>query len=335
MKKIYFAVFFTCFSAILCAAAPTHKTINDDMRIFIKDGQEAITRFPSAYLKEDFKINIIFPKDYDTTKERYPAVYLISDKNLEKAYIDTAFYGRKSQNPKAVFITIDIDADFNTQALAKFITLELFPYFETNYRILNTPEDRVLAASGEKALEIFEILSLKSGYFKNVALILTDTTAMPAVEGAPSDISVWAAGSLSNMARLQTLLEKSGLSYLNNFAYRIINTKTDKPVWNEINLLYLLNKGSRGFVEAKSYLGVQKLSEADAKPVTLWLNIKTKGKYLVDYIPQTVKMSPPFFMWDPSSAQLNLIPGAEAGNVKLSGQLPFGGDFETSVKIVK
>ena len=56
-----------------------------EMRVFVKDGEEIITNFESAYLKAAPKIHIIFPPQMN--QERKPTIYIISNEEIDREKI--------------------------------------------------------------------------------------------------------------------------------------------------------------------------------------------------------------------------------------------------------
>lgn len=337
MKKL-----FTIFLFALCAVAVSaqditvHNTVKDDMRIFVKDGEEVITAFPSKYLKTDVKVGIVFPKGYAKSIVSYPAVYIISDNLVSRKQAEKAFYSKKSGNPDAVIISIISPMRQPTvKELGEFLTLEVLPYFELNYKILNSPKERVLALSDSLAVKGLEMLSLKGDYFKNVALLLFNTTSLPKLETPlQDDISVWAAGNRSNMMRLQKMLEGEGFEFPADYAYKFASISKDKSIWGEVNLNYLLNRKSRKVKKAKVYTSLKEIPLSVMPSFEMWINV-TLGGYDVNYVPAEIKSAPPFFAWDFEEGIVTPITGAEEGTATIFGKLPTGKPFTTSLKIVK
>ena len=337
MKKLSFLFLFViCSCALFAQTVTVHTTVKNDMRIFVKDGEEVITAFPSKYLKTDVNIGVILPQGYEKRQSPFPVVYVLGQNLVNKKQVEENFYFRKNDNPQAVFVSVLMPARPVTSAqMAEFFTLELLPYFEVNYKVSSYPKERVLAVSGPLAVKGLEIVSSKGDYFKNLALILLETTPLPALPaGLQDDIKVWAAGNLSNMIRLQTLLENSGLKFPTGFAYKFAAADKNKNIWSDINLNYLLNADTRKVKKAKVHSSLESFSLAQMPSAEVWIDV-TLGGYEVNYVPTELKSAPPFFNWEYSTAHLTPIYGADEGIVNVFGALPSGKPFAVDLKLVK
>lgn len=337
MKKLSFLFLFViCSCALFAQTVTVHTTVKNDMRIFVKDGEEVITAFPSKYLKTDVNIGVILPQGYEKRQSPFPVVYVLGQNLVNKKQVEENFYFRKNDNPQAVFVSVLMPARPVTSAqMAEFFTLELLPYFEVNYKVSSSPKERVLAVSGPLAVKGLEIVSSKGDYFKNLALILLETTPLPALPaGLQDDIKVWAAGNLSNMIRLQTLLENSGLKFPTGFAYKFAAADKNKNIWSEVNLNYLLNADTRKVKKAKLHSSLESFSLAQTPSAEVWIDV-TLGGYEANYVPKELKSAPPFFNWDYAAAHLTPIYGAEEGPVNVFGELPSGKPFAADLKLTK
>jgi len=321
------------FIAVLAAASvfAQHTTANESMRIFVKEGEEVLTRFPSKYLDNDARINVILPEGYAQAQGPFPAVYLLGNESLDKAGAQKIF-GRSGFLAKAVLVVVKITGGGN---IADFTTRELVPYIDLNYKTDNLPQNRVITAEGQMAVKVLQMLAANNGYFYNAALLLQDNTAMPAFrDNFSSNLKVFAAGSVGNIARLQFQLEEKGLKFPVNFATVIFEPQNDDRQWSKLNFNYLLGGADKTPSKIKVYKSAGKISQKDEGPVRMWLEVKTKGGDIFNYIPRDLKFSPPFLEWDASSADLAVIYGATPGTVKISGPLYFyNKGFKTSVKI--
>ncbi len=338
MKKLSLLFLFVIFSCAAFAQTVTaHKTVKDDMRIFVKDGEEVITAFPSKYLKTNVKIGVILPKGYEKRQSQFPVVYILGQNLVSKKQIEDDFYFSKNNNPQAVFISVLMPArPISSAEIAEFFTLELLPYFELNYKVSSSPKERILAASGPFAVKGLEIVASKGDYFKNLALVLFETTPLPSLSALlQDDIKVWAAGNLSNMIRLQTLLENNGLKFPVGFAYKFAAPDKNKNLWAEINLKYLLNADSRKVKKAKAHSSLESFSLAAMPSAEVWVDVLLSGGYEVNYVPAEIKSAPPFFNWDRSTAQLTPIYGADERTVTVFGALPSGKPFAADLKLIK
>jgi len=305
------------------------------MRIYVKEGEEVLQKFPSVYLKNDITVTVIFPQGYTQESGGYASVYVIGHQKVNKEQIKKSFHGQNgAQN--ALIAAVALSGYEETAALANFITKELLPYFEMNYGADPNPQKRVIAASGGEAAQVLEMLESHGGYFKTAALLMQDNMAMPHVKNLSAGVRIWAAGRAGNMARLQFVLEDAGLKYPDDFAFKIFSTVKDELLWGELNFSYLFNKESVTPLKSTVfYKGAGRASLADLTPLSVWLDIKTKAGYKINYVPRELRIAPPFFVWDAAAAELTPLYGAEQGNIKISASVPFGKDIATTAKITK
>ena len=336
MKKFLILFLFVFASAALYAqAAAGHNTVQNAMRIFEHDGEEVITSFPSQYLKGNVKIAVVFPEGYKKSIVKYPTVYILGENLLSKSQIEDYFW--KKANPKAIYVSILMPLHQpSPEQLGNFLALEVLPYFELNYKVSSYPEDRAAAFEGSLAIKGLEMLSKKGEYFKNAALLMYETTAMPALEKPlPEDVTIWAAGERTNMIRLQGLLEQNHLVFPGHFAYKFAQKTSPKNFWKDVNVSYLLNKDGRKIKKIKVYSEDNKLSLSALTSVKLWLDVKFDGGYEADYVPPALRTAPPLLNWSAEDGILTPIQGADTGTVTIFGKLAAGNSFAASFDIVK
>ena len=330
MKKLLILTF-----AVLAATAvfAQHTTIHEDMRIFVKDGEEVLTRFPSKYLDNDARINVILPKNYDTA-QNFPTVYSLGHESMDKPAAQKIF-GASDFWDRAIFIVINIKGGGN---IGDFIFKELLPFADTNYKTDALAQSRFIMAEGKMAADVLQMLADNKGYVYNAALLLQDNMAMPAPQNPFSgNLKIFAAGRVGNIARLQQMLEEKGLKFPVNFAAVIFEPQDDARQWDKLNFKYFSAGGAgQEISKIKVYQSAGKISQSDAEPLRMWLEAKTKGGDIFNYIPHDLKISPPVLAWDGADAALSIIYGAAPGTVKISGPLYFyNKGFKTSVKVLK
>ena len=294
-----------------------------EMHVFVKDGEEVITNFESAYLKSAPKIHIVFARQ--TEQERKPIVYIIADEEIDKAKIQAKL---PAYFDKYFFVTVKVeDAEAN---FTPFLTRELLPYVEVNYPVSAKPQERTLIAKNTFALNYLANLPELFEYLQNAILGFDYTSALPKIE-APKGLNLWACGPLENMAALHKSLAANGLVYLTDFAYSI--TKKGQVV-EPANLDFLFNKEGRKITKTNivQLLDTLDLSKDFAAP--FWLNLTAKGGYQLSYVPQSVRISPPFLSWDKEQGLFTVIPGATAGKVKVDGTTEFGKKFKAKFNLI-
>ena len=292
-----------------------------EMRIFVKDGEEVITNFPSANLTTTPKIHIILPSE---NTGRYPSIYIISPEELDKEKIEKMypnFYG------KYYFITIMLEEGENK--FAAFLTSELLPYMEVNYFVFSVPQDRTLIAKNSFALAYLADLKNVSAYLKNVALGFDYSSPLPEIQ-AVNGLNLFAEGPIDNMGALHAALAKQNLVYLEDFAYNI----TKEGTQHFDNLEFLFNKEGRKIVKTTPYQQFQTLNLDKDFTSLFWLNLKSKSGYDLAYIPQNIRIAPPFLNWNKEQAAFNIIPGATVGKIKIDGKTEFGKKFKAKFSII-
>jgi len=334
-------------------ASRANKTEFNDMRIFVKDGEEAITAFPARALKSEAKITVIFPEGYQDNLKKYPALYIISGVNMDKEQLANIL-PKEKQN--MLVITIRLSAGAKTEGLEKFLYEEILPYFETNYRIDDLPANRAVAAGGDIAANILASIETLSNYFGNFALLFDNSAALPQLSSLKKDIFVWASGNIDSLTRLQKAFEDGGLSCPQNFAY-VFNSTLSAPqtkesaqkqtparqngdydyssFWAWINFDLLFNKNARAFKQANAFTAAKEISLSKNKPFSYWLNIMLADGYIINYVPRELKFAPPYLSWDFENALISVISGAEKGKVKITPLTPLGDGVGSYVKIVK
>ena len=294
-----------------------------EMRIFVKDGEEVITNFASAYLAAAPKVHIIIPAE--TQQVRKPLIYIISDEEIDKIKIKERlpdFYD------KYFFVTVRLaegETDFTP-----FLTRELLPYVEVNYPVSSKPQERTLIAKNSFALNYLANLAELFEYMQNAILGFDYSSPLPEIK-AQKGLNLWACGPLENMAALHVSLAKNGLNYLQDFAYNI--TRDDQLV-DPANLDFLFNKEGRQIKTQTVYQQFKNLDLNKDFGSEFWLNLTTKSGYKLSYIPQTVRVSPPFLNWSKEQGIFGIIPGAAAGKIKVDGKTEFGKKFKAQFNII-
>ena len=335
MKKILvFLIFIFCTGFIFAQKGDAFlkkvihnpvKTIQPkgEMRILVKDGEEIITNFSSSYLTIAPKVHVIIPSQ--AMQERKPIIYIISSEEIGKAQIKAklpAFFD------KYFFVTVKIENE--EENFTPFLTRELLPYVEVNYPVSAKPQERTLIAKNSFALNYLANLQELFEYLQNVVLGFDYTSPLPEIK-APQGLNLWACGPLENMAALHKSLAANNLVYLQDFAYNI--TKKDQLV-EPANLEFLFNKDSRKVIKTNNYQQFQTLDLSKEFATPFWLNLTTKGGYVLSYVPQSLRIAPPFLNWNNEQGIFSIIPGATAGKVRVDGKTEFGTKFKTQFNLI-
>lgn len=337
MKTLKLALSFMVLAVLASAQIRiTPASMQQDMRIFSKEGEDTIVFFPSEYLGYAPKINVVFPDGYEADEARFCSVYVINKEELPRAALYSSF--PKEYAGKCIFVNIRFNNIPSAKALDGFLGRELLPYMEVNYKIDASENAKIILAGEGYSAPVINALPSLSGYISGFALSFYVNTAMPAgFEGASKSARVWAVGSMGNMARLQSALEAAGLKFFDNFGYKIVdNAGVNPPDLKDIlNLTYLLEKDSLKPLKAKGAFSAKSASAVSEERFNFWLDITGKKGLKLNYIPASLKIAPPFLSWDYDTASFGVIYGAQPGKVKISG---FAGDvlpFGVSFKITK
>ena len=81
---------------------------------------------------------------------------------------------------------------------------------------------------------------------------------------------------------------------------------------------YLLAaKEDLALVSLKGKLAASALSLSGRESVGLKVTARLKNATAFDYVPSSLRMSPPLLVWNPSLGALSALPGAETGSVKI------------------
>ena len=290
-----------------------------EMRIFQKDGEDVITNFPSAYLVTAPKVHIILPSE---NTGRKPSIYIVSQEELDKAKVEEMYpqiFG------KYFVITIKLEEGENN--FTKFLTAEFLPYVEINYFVSSNAEEKTLVVKNSFALAYLADLKNISAYLKNAILGFDYSSPLPKIEMA-ENLNLWAYGPLDNMAALHTSLAKNNLVYLKDFAYNITKGGDD------INFDFLFNKEGRKISKITPYQQFKTLDLSKDFASEFWLNLTAKAGYNLAYIPQKVRVAPPFLDWNKEQAAFSIISGATAGKIKVDGKTEFGKKFKAKFNLI-
>ncbi len=288
-----------------------------EMRIFQKEGEDVITNFPSAYLVTAPKVHIIFPSG---NTGRKPSIYIVSQEEIDKAKVEEMY---PQIFEKYFVITIKLEEGENN--FTKFLTAEFLPYVEVNYFVSSNADTKTLVVKNSFALAYLADLKNISAYLKNVILGFDYSSPLPKIDTA-ENLNLWAYGPLDNMAALHASLAKNNLVYLKDFAYNI--TKN-----SDINFDFLFNKEGRKISKITPYQQFETLDLDKDFTSLFWLNLKSKSGYAMAYIPQDLRIAPPFLDWNKEQAAFSIICAA-IGKIKVDGKTEFGKKFKAIFNLI-
>lgn len=282
--------------------------------MLINPSRETFINFPSAVLGNDKTVTVFLPEPAVPLSGKYPVVYLLGagpkDASAARARLEASAR-------KAILVGVNFDEEDLADAdkITRFFSRELVPYIDTNYPTFDLPESRAAAAAGAPGARVLAALLARKNLFARAVLL--DGGEQPvSLAGADKALRVLLAGKRAQAAVWQQTLEEMGLSYGPGFAVWL---GAHENLFSALNLDYL-------FAPAQE-LAVKKL-KGEVTPSVLTLGADEKARLALsallangmrfDYIPLSVRLSPPYLDWDAQTGYLTPISGAAAGKVKIS-----------------
>ncbi|MFA5162060.1 MAG: alpha/beta hydrolase-fold protein [Elusimicrobiales bacterium] len=339
------------------------------LHIYERGDMNTITRFYSPALGGTRTVRVLLPEGYDGSRESYPTVYFPGIRIFswpgKEPYVPVsgvmAELRARGGAGKALAVGIDpaSSGDFavgassgGAKAYAEFLSRDLIPYIETNYRALPGAGSRAVAgafSSGAAAL----YMASRGGFLNCAALSpKLDAAGLSAVLSGsfPPEVKIWIDASLLEgeygrgimsgpveMAAVEVALLDKLVYGKNLLAY------ADRSgVYGERGLARRLSRPLRWFFGGEdmrlvSLKPAASSAEAGVKnlmPETVLLSARLSfaGGLEADYIPPTARSSPPYFVRD--GGVFRLAHGAEPGPVILSAQYE-GQPFSAQVLLKK
>ena len=297
--------------------------------MLLNPGRETFLNFPSAVLP-DKTVTVFLPEPAVPLRKKYPVVYLIGAGPKEASSVQ-ALLARSEK--KAIFVGINITKEELQEPgkITTFFSRELVPYIDTNYPTLAEPSYRGIAVKGAQSMRVLAALLAKKQLFAR-AFVLNSGKEPVSFAGADVKLRLLAAGNREELAVLWQTLQETGRMYGTQVALHI-TPETSLP--DLIDLDYL-------FAEQADLQLVKLEGQTDTKTVFLTPNAKiTFVTWAVlangmrfDYIPLSLRISPPYLAWDPFSGVLQPIAGAAAGKVKI-GVVVDNLDFTAKIRLKK
>ncbi|MDR0292234.1 MAG: hypothetical protein LBI01_05705 [Elusimicrobium sp.] len=287
---------------LFCAA----ETGKFEERIFIDGNEAAYAEFPSSYVAPRM-VRFVMPRDYDKNSKTYPVVYVLGESKNKKII----------KSSDAVFIFIQpAPGDEKRENFAKFLTDDLMPYAETNYRISDEPRFRLLAARGVYCDYAADIFALQRK-IDNLALL--DTSVFN-VNFTPRG-RIWLTGKKANILGANEKLKAKGFIFGQNMLYNFNEgTLFDTlPLPMIFGVKYLPDN----FVLSAA-VDMPAIPVAYDGPVEIDAKLNLKNGVLVDYIIDKVTFSNnAYFTWAPAKQAFFIKNGAAKGSY--TAKVAFGG----------
>ena len=280
--------------------------------MLINPGRETFINFPSSILP-DKTVTVFLPEPAVPLRGKYPVVYLIGAIPKDAAAVQE-FFARTDK--KAILVGVNTTEEDlkNPAAVMAFFSRELIPYIDTNYPTFAEPAFRAVAARGEQGIRLLAALLTKKELFTRAFLLHSGTMPI-SFAGADENLRLLAAGTHEELAVLWQTLQESGRAYGTQVALRI----SEKiGLTEELDLDYLFApQADVRPVKLEGSLQEKTLSIAAEQPVSFSVSVILENGMKFDYIPLSLRISPPYLDWNPLKGVLRPIPGAAAGKVKI------------------
>ena len=298
--------------------------------MLINPGRETFVNFPSALTDNSKTVTVMLPEPAVPLRGRYPVVYVLGigpkDAQQAQAYMD-------AQQQKAIVVGIDFTEQelLDTQKVSAFVSRELVPYIDVNYPTLDDPSWRGVAASGTAGAKALAALLAKKNLFTR-AVLLNGGTEPVSLAGADPSLRMLLAGDRSQAAVWQQTLEEMNLTYGKDFVTAL---GTPAGILEALDLDYLFARPDQLTVKKLTgEVSEKEISLAQDTPVSLSVQARLENGRLYDYVPLSLRMSPPYVSWDAAAGQLSPISGAVPGKVKISVFVDKK-KFQTKIKLKK
>ena len=301
MRKI---ILFTC---VLLSASWLFA--QEESRLLINPGRETFVHFPSTILGNTYTVTFFLPEPRVPLKKNYPVIVLLGVSNKQAPEVATL----QKQMP-AIVVGINFSEEDYTrhgEKIVQFLSRELLPYLDTNYWTIPGPENHWLAAQGEAAAGV----ALRALQTPNLygALFLASPGKAWANSSLPA-VRTFVTGSEADLALAQQALEAAGKVYGVDFALRY--TKDTLPWFVQLDANYLAARAEEVTlkrVESVLANNVVRLSGDNKTRLRSWAVLANNSFF--DYVPVGLRMSPPYLSWEPSTGELQVLPGAVPGKV--------------------
>ena len=307
MKKFYLA--------LACLLMASWGMAQEEEIMIINPGRETFVHFPSAVLGNQHTLTVFLPEKAVPLSKRYPVVYVLGagPKNAQEAQDFV-----EKNHVLAVGIDFTEEDYQNQEQIIEFISRELIPYIDTNYLTFADSSHRGIAAQGKNAALTALALLAKPHLFGAVALAsgadAIEQFQLP-LSGAPR---IFVTGRQSELALAQQKLEQAGLEYGKNFALAYASAAAglfEGVDWNYLSAPQQDVTLRR--LKAEVDCPVLTLDSDEKSILTVTARLNNGATFA--YVPDSLRISPPYLSWNPLSGELTPVAGAEPGKVKISG----------------
>lgn len=305
MKKFLVFLFLLVPSLALCG----------EPLLLVNPWRETFLNFPSAAAGNDKTVTVFLPEPAVPLRGRYPVVYLLG---VGPEAAASAQMKLEASVRKAILVGVNFTEQelADTDKTAAFISRELVPYIDTNYPTVDEPSARGVAASGAAGGKALAALLAKKNLFTR-AVVLNGGGQPVSLAGSDASLRVLLAGERAQAAVWQQTLEDMHKTYGPDFVTALGGAE---DLTSALDLDYLFAPSEELSVKKlKAQTSAAKISLASAKKAKLSVTARLKNGREYDYIPLSLRISPPYLSWDAALGELSVISGAEAAAVKMSG----------------
>ena len=319
MRKIILLLSCTLFFTSVSAQTPT-----EESRIFLHPFTEVYVNYPSAKLGLGVRLTVFLPEEKIPLSKSYPLVVYLGLTSQEHQLAQNL---AKKEQVVIAGITWESwasQAVNDPQSVGEFLHRELLPYLETNYPILPGAEFRTLAASGETNAQAVVAQLVHSDFVGKIALVEPGNVQIP-TQASTQGVRFYVQAEQAALAAVQAQLQGRGVKYGPGFV--LSYPQAVKSGLAAVNFQYLNAPAKQlSIKKIEAYTQQDSIALHSQQPLGLRVAVLLKNNYWFSYIPQTLRFSPPYLAWDAPQGTLQNISGAQAGAVKISGDvdnLPF------------
>ena len=281
--------------------------------MLVKPSREIFVNFPSAVLP-DKAVSVFLPEPAIPLHQKYPVVYILgavpTDAPQAQAVLD-----RSEQKALLVGLNVEEIDLSNPEKMVYFFQRELIPYIDTNYLTKDEPQFRVVAVQGAAGAKV--AVALLNKHLVQGAVILNGGNSVAFLTEQKPNVRVLLAGKQAELAAWSNYLQEGKkLVYGAGFVAQLTEAKS---IFDVLNLDYLFAPaGEVELVKLSGTIIPNTISISASQAATLQISALLANGMYFDFIPLTLKQSPPFLNWDGASAKLTVLSGATAGKVKIS-----------------
>jgi len=302
----------------------------EESRLFVAPGRETYVHFPTKAFGEKYTLRVYLPEVETQKAQKYPVIYVLG---LEKDFREAV--KKYLEHNSALVVWVDFkpsDFEADKENIVQFFAQELLPYIDVNYFTFDTPEKRILAVYGEPAAKVAAELLQKPNLF-NFASFSKAQNGLETLKMLPAYARVSVSGTQRDLALAERALEKAGARLGTGFTLHYDDGQ--KEILQDVDLNYFFAPAAQLVpVKLQAFLSENKLLLETGKMARLQVVASLKNKMVSSYVPESLRISPPFLEWDALNGTLRVRSGAEAGKVKISADAA-NLRFKTGLKLKK